>query len=161
VKQRLVEGFMVLLIVAVVTAIFFPYFAQSKKSGPISCLSNLKQLGLALMEYGDDHDGKPPPRDFWMDAIWDYTKNEKILHCDKVQGAGLYGYALNAGVKSFGVPSADKTPLVYDSVNLARNASDLVASLPDPGRHNGCDYACYLDGHAHWIRRPAEPTAAR
>jgi len=104
--------------------------------------------------YSTDNDGKPPPRDFWMDAIWDYTKNKQILHCDLVKGQGLYGYALNARVKTLGsnLPSPETTPLVYDSVNLARNASDLVNSLPKPGRHDGVNHVVYADGHVRTLR---------
>ncbi|MFI5385823.1 MAG: hypothetical protein ACHQ50_06850, partial [Fimbriimonadales bacterium] len=55
--------------------------------------------------------------------------------------------ALNAGVKTTRVDPAATTPLIYDSVNLARNASDLVGSLPNPGRHHGHNNLCFADGH--------------
>lgn len=155
------EVLLILLIVAIVAAILFPVFAQVKTGGKRPCLSNLKQLGMALLMYAADNDGRPPQRDYWMDRTEPYLKNppiyiDRIQHCNLVKGKGLYGYALNAGIKMLNndAKNAASVPLVYDSVNLARNASDLATSMPGPGRHNGGNFIAFADGHGKYVKSP-------
>jgi prepilin-type processing-associated H-X9-DG protein len=121
-----------------------------------ACLSNLKQLALANVMYTDDFDGKLPSRDHWMDLLHPYEKRyEDMEHCPLVKGSGLYGYSLNARiVKIDDLPRPESVPLVYDSVNRAKNASDLVNSLPLPGRHHGKNNIAYADGHAKGVTAP-------
>ena len=57
----LIELLVVIAIIAILAAILFPVFAQAReKARQASCLSNLKQLGLGLMMYGQDYDETMP-----------------------------------------------------------------------------------------------------
>jgi hypothetical protein len=153
-RPRWWEYLVCLPIVVIIGLVLWPVFAQEKGSRHDRCLSNLKGLGIALIIYATDFDDRPPPRDVWLDAIYPYTKNHTIEHCDLVTGEGLSGYALNAGVTDLSdkVKNAATEPLVYDSVNLARNASDLFTSLPKPGRHRGGNFVVFADDHAKFIK---------
>lgn len=104
--------------------------------------------------YATDYDDRMPPRDHWLDLVTSRPEFHEMDHCPLVSGPGLVGYAMNAGVKTANDPSPESTPLVYDSVNLARNAADLVTSLPLPGRHGGVNVIGYLDGHAKGVTNP-------
>ena|SRR5579862_1415422 len=128
------------------------YAGEGVPSDRNSCLSHVKQLTLGLIMYSDDSEGKPPLRDSWMTDSEPYTKNFGIEHCSKVQEPGLYGYAFNASVKTLKDDAAPaRTRLVYDSVNYAKNASDLGDSIPQPGRHKGRNNVSFVDGHAKSI----------
>ena len=48
---------MVIAIISVLAAILFPAFASAReKARQIACLSNEKQMGLAVMQYAQDND---------------------------------------------------------------------------------------------------------
>jgi len=57
----LIELLVVIAIIAVLAAILFPVFAQAReKARAISCLSNMRQIGLATRMYVEDYDEKFP-----------------------------------------------------------------------------------------------------
>jgi prepilin-type N-terminal cleavage/methylation domain-containing protein/prepilin-type processing-associated H-X9-DG protein len=57
----LIELLVVIAIIAILAAILFPVFAQAReKARAVSCLSNMKQLGLGTMMYMQDYDENFP-----------------------------------------------------------------------------------------------------
>lgn len=58
----LIELLVVIAIIAILAAILFPVFTSAReRARSARCLNNLKQLGLAFIQYADDHQGNPPP----------------------------------------------------------------------------------------------------
>ena len=151
---RPLEWIVVAAAVLLLGVVLFPVFEEVKvPRQPVACLSNLRQSSVAILIYQSDENERFPPRDAWMDATYPYTKTETIWHCPSVP-KGVYGYAFNGALSGAKAPKdAASVPLIYDSVNPIRNASDLRTSLPLPGRHGrkeegGGNNVGYADGHA-------------
>jgi prepilin-type N-terminal cleavage/methylation domain-containing protein/prepilin-type processing-associated H-X9-DG protein len=91
----LIELLVVIAIIAILAAILFPVFAHAReKARQTSCLSNLKQMGEAMLMYAQDYDERfcpvlaRPDRkqpylylDSWMHLLEPYTKNRGVYIC--------------------------------------------------------------------------------
>ncbi|MHB8997609.1 MAG: DUF1559 family PulG-like putative transporter [Armatimonadota bacterium] len=86
----LIELLVVIAIIAILAAILFPVFAKAReKARQSTCLSNTKQIGLAVMQYAQDYDERLPSMHtapsvvvvYWYQAIDPYMKNSQILKC--------------------------------------------------------------------------------
>ena len=133
--------------------LFWPAVDRPGEKRSLTCFSNVKQLGLALVLYANDHDDRFPDRDQWMDAAGEYAKGPQIFHCPEVakrDAWNRFGYSFDAALSRQQTFKFDEqaAPLVYDSVNEARNASDRFNSLPKPGRHDGANNIVFTDAHA-------------
>lgn len=77
----LIELLVVIAIIAILAAILFPVFAQAReKARQTTCLSNQKQMGLAIMQYVQDSDEAYPMMRYegnvaeWNGIIQPYLK---------------------------------------------------------------------------------------
>jgi prepilin-type N-terminal cleavage/methylation domain-containing protein len=82
----LIELLVVIAIIAILAAILFPVFAQAReKARQITCASNEKQIGLAILQYCQDADEYFPAQMFdspagvelytWTTAVQPYMKS--------------------------------------------------------------------------------------
>jgi len=78
----LIELLVVIAIIAILAAILFPVFAQARAAArKTACLSNMKQIGLGLGMYVQDHDETFPMR--YLDG-WPYDATSKPVFEDGV-----------------------------------------------------------------------------
>ncbi|MBC7289088.1 MAG: DUF1559 domain-containing protein, partial [Armatimonadetes bacterium] len=96
----LIELLVVIAIIAILASILFPVFARAREQArKAKCLAHLKQIGMALIMYTQDHDGLLPYCDIREDAdgmpldsyapiftVLDaYTRNSQIFRCPSDQ----------------------------------------------------------------------------
>lgn len=99
----LIELLVVIAIIAILAAILFPVFAQAReKARQTSCLSNMKQIGIAVLGYSQDYDEAFPigfEGDNWVNGGWPvlvqpYCKSLGVFTCpdDTMGGQPIPGF---------------------------------------------------------------------
>jgi prepilin-type N-terminal cleavage/methylation domain-containing protein/prepilin-type processing-associated H-X9-DG protein len=82
----LIELLVVIAIISILAAILFPVFAAAReKARQTTCASNEKQLGTAMLQYGQDYDEKFPIYVCWYGGwagqIYPYVKSVGAYAC--------------------------------------------------------------------------------
>jgi prepilin-type N-terminal cleavage/methylation domain-containing protein/prepilin-type processing-associated H-X9-DG protein len=153
----LIELLVVIAIIAILAAILFPVFAQARsKARQASCLSNEKQVGLAIAMYAQDYDevlpgneqpfagaGQPlgwmQPYDpaspityrVWAREIMPYVKNMAVFRCPEARprsADGDCGPAATTPCEITGIPNAGTTNYLMNGIADTRP----LAAIPTP-----------------------------
>ena len=88
----LIELLVVIAIIAILAAILFPVFARARENARrASCSSNLKQIGLGIMQYTQDYDENYPIRNNdasgnWAQTVQPYVKSTQLFKCPSNTG---------------------------------------------------------------------------
>jgi prepilin-type N-terminal cleavage/methylation domain-containing protein/prepilin-type processing-associated H-X9-DG protein len=105
----LIELLVVIAIIAILAAILFPVFARARENARrSSCQSNLKQIGLGIMQYTQDFDEKYVPRQNphgnWGQLTQPYVKSVQLFACPSNPRA-------STNVMDSTVPATIQTPI--------------------------------------------------
>jgi prepilin-type N-terminal cleavage/methylation domain-containing protein/prepilin-type processing-associated H-X9-DG protein len=136
----LIELLVVIALIAIIAAILFPVFAQAREAARRSqCLSNVKQMGAAILMYAQDYDETIVPwivktdlprdtarrdRNTWVHLLQPYVKNGDPPRIDNL--------APNANIPPVGMwrcPSFNVT----DLVNSTNSPDCYGPGAIDPG----------------------------
>ena len=112
----LIELLVVIAIISILAAMLFPALAQAKgKAYQISCLNNVRQLGLAFRLYTDEFNQRVPPRiptNRWPTMLRPYYVDLKVLKCPSDRSAPRTNQ-LGAGGSTPATRPADFAPRSY------------------------------------------------
>ena len=161
----LIELLVVIAIIAILAAILFPVFARARENARrASCQSNLKQMGLGVLQYTQDYDESYPlavtgststtsqPPVGWADSIQPYLKSTQIYQCPSDSmgpnldptTAGYTDYWYNANMSSAG----DAVIPNNVSVNISSLANATLTIMNGDGESQNGTAAYRCNGAA-------------
>ena len=165
----LIEALVVIAVVCIGAAFFLvpPHRHNLDRARRASCQSNLKQIGLAFIQYAQDADEHAPPISNWTQLLQPYLKSEEIFHCPSAEGnkSGATDYYLNAQLagadKKLGSNAKSSFTILCGEGADDQNASYNLSRLPNGWRTDenspawrhleGANYL-FADGHVKWHR---------
>ena len=88
----ILELLVVISIVSILTAILMPALARVRDAAQrVQCASNLRQIGCALVDYGDDHRDRLPNLDVIQTSDPNNVKFAEAMTLTDLQGMGVDG----------------------------------------------------------------------
>ena len=175
----LIELLVVIAIIAILAAILFPVFSRAReKARQTACISNQKQIALAIMMFAQDNQETLPT----TSEVWAATNlPAKVLKCPTLGSRVSQAYIYNGGSHLSGVGLGkykDPTEVVLTGDAMTKSATEGYADLTEAdngsgsadlladtsnadrfvgkyfalGRHDGGIIASFLDGHVSYMK---------
>jgi prepilin-type N-terminal cleavage/methylation domain-containing protein/prepilin-type processing-associated H-X9-DG protein len=175
----LIELLVVIAIIAILAAILFPVFAKVReKARQTSCVSNMKQISLAVMQYTQDYDEHYTPAMFcelpgtpltvcapnyavlWPQILQTYIKSQGVFQCpDDSDRTSVSTWAATTPTGGYAKPFhtsyiANSLMMYWNNVTLAQVQSPASTVLLADGSVRSQSTAPYITNTAKgtaWI----------
>jgi prepilin-type N-terminal cleavage/methylation domain-containing protein/prepilin-type processing-associated H-X9-DG protein len=152
----LIELLVVIAIIAILASILFPVFGRARENARrSSCQSNMKQIGLGVLQYVQDYDEKYPSGTTtvggargrgWAGQCLPYIKSSQIFVCpsdtktpnNNPQISYAYNSAIPYPINGWSGPSiaafnaSSRTVIVFEVTNCTWNPDTDLASPYSP-----------------------------
>jgi prepilin-type N-terminal cleavage/methylation domain-containing protein/prepilin-type processing-associated H-X9-DG protein len=173
----LIELLVVIAIIAILAAILFPVFARARENARrTSCLSNQKQIGIAIAQYTQDyderymvtnHDATPPY--LWYQPLQPYIKSDQVFRCPSMSESLVPADKPASDYLINGFFSHGDSMAQFDNVTQQIALAERLSGLEDVDYHpwapfdefephiakdrhlEGANYL-FADGHAKWYK---------
>ena len=144
-----IGSILTLVQIGVFAAMFLPALSMARESARrISCVNNLKQIGLALRMYSDIYDGHFPP--------YDGAKGLDLLRSE-----GFISSKVCVCPSSNIAPAAPGEPLTEETVSYEYfgghtedDSVDTILACDKPDNHENFGNILFLDGHVQGVGGP-------
>jgi prepilin-type N-terminal cleavage/methylation domain-containing protein/prepilin-type processing-associated H-X9-DG protein len=151
----LIELLVVIAIISILAAILFPVFARARENARrSSCMSNMKQLGLSVLQYTLDNDGKlmgyvatrsdGSTTSDWnrFEAMQSYIKNHQVMFCPSAPKYASTASITGAWATQYGFPADSTNKPIQTAVvrvwppgpGINHTTTTALDSLPDASR---------------------------
>lgn len=136
--------------------IFIPFISQYReKMNQTTCISNQRQLAVAIQMYAQDHDNSlPSDKTVWTDIY----VNPDILICSSAGKRVLNTYGYNSKISEKKVKSIANIATTYLTIDSSESINTIHSMQDIDFRHDGSAIASFIDGHAANIFFTGEDT---
>jgi len=169
------ELLVVITIIVILAAMLMPALQQAReKARQVSCMNNLRQMGIALAIYLSESSDLFPEnggtyRPYWWETLNEYIDNEEIFKCPSDRNWAYTREKLSYGYNYYGLcpsnpslrdkklgkipnPSkrvfvADRNESSKDDIGYSPYVMNEHTNYKISGRHNGFSNVLFVDGH--------------